>query len=198
MQGGVRYNICIYDELFDSSFDERGVELVTEILQERVEELDECCIIISHRKESIKAVTGDVGLKAGQNYKLNVHADAEETINGSHRHKVLGEEYNSHVAGNRVGFAGQNDFNIVNGIIDLQTLYIDQVLTGLDEIIVRAETSQTEFKLDKRMLYYVKDEKFDTVKIKKVYKSGLELESSSYWSDNGRLVWDKEKIDSTW
>lgn len=60
MQGGVRYNICIYDELFDSSFDERGVELVTEILQERVEELDECCVIISHRKESIKAVTGDV------------------------------------------------------------------------------------------------------------------------------------------
>lgn len=60
MQGGVSYNICIYDELFDSSFDERGVELVTEILQERVEELDECCIIISHRKESIKAVTGDV------------------------------------------------------------------------------------------------------------------------------------------
>jgi DNA repair exonuclease SbcCD ATPase subunit len=60
MQGGVKYNICIYDELFDSSFDERGVELVTEILQERVEELDECCVIISHRKESIKAVTGDV------------------------------------------------------------------------------------------------------------------------------------------
>ena len=60
MQGGVKYNICIYDELFDSSFDERGVELVTEILQERVEELDECCVIISHRKESLKAVTGEV------------------------------------------------------------------------------------------------------------------------------------------
>jgi hypothetical protein len=48
------------------------------------------------------------------------------------------------------------------------------------------------------MLYYVKDENFDTVKIKKVHKSGLELESSSYWNDNGRLVWDKEKIDHAW
>jgi DNA repair exonuclease SbcCD ATPase subunit len=60
LQGGVRYNIAIYDELFDSSFDEKGIELITTILQDRVEELDECSIVISHRKESIKAVTGDV------------------------------------------------------------------------------------------------------------------------------------------
>ena len=60
MQGGVRYNIAIYDELFDSSFDEKGIELITNILKERVEELNETNIIISHRKESIKAVTGDV------------------------------------------------------------------------------------------------------------------------------------------
>jgi DNA repair exonuclease SbcCD ATPase subunit len=60
MQGGVQYNIAIYDELFDSSFDEKGIELITHILQDRVEELDECSIVISHRKESIKAVTGDV------------------------------------------------------------------------------------------------------------------------------------------
>ena len=60
LQGGVKYNLSIYDELFDSSFDEKGIELVTQILQERTEELDECSIVISHRKESIKAVTGDV------------------------------------------------------------------------------------------------------------------------------------------
>ena len=60
LQGGVQYNIAIYDELFDSSFDEKGIELITRILQDRVEELDECSIVISHRKESIKAVTGDV------------------------------------------------------------------------------------------------------------------------------------------
>lgn len=60
MQGGVQYNIAIYDELFDSSFDDKGIELVTSILQERVEEMDGCTLVISHRKESIKAVTGDI------------------------------------------------------------------------------------------------------------------------------------------
>jgi len=49
------------------------------------------------------------------------------------------------------------DINIVNGTADLQTLYIDQILTGLDEVVVRAETSQTEFKLDKRIFNVGKD-----------------------------------------
>lgn len=60
MQGEVKYNLSIYDELFDSSFDERGIELVVDILNERVDQLDECVLLISHRKESIKRVTGDV------------------------------------------------------------------------------------------------------------------------------------------
>ena len=60
MQGGVSYNIAIYDELFDSSFDEKGIELVTDVLKTRIDELGECVIIISHRKESIKQVTGDI------------------------------------------------------------------------------------------------------------------------------------------
>ena len=60
IQGGVQYNIAVYDELFDSSFDEKGLELVTTILKERVEMLDECAMIISHRKESTKAATGNI------------------------------------------------------------------------------------------------------------------------------------------
>jgi len=60
MQGGVSYNIAIYDELFDSSFDEKGIELVTDVLKNRIDELNECVIIISHRKESIKQVTGEI------------------------------------------------------------------------------------------------------------------------------------------
>tara|TARA_B110000211_G_scaffold63271_1_gene72447 strand:- start:3055 stop:4860 length:1806 start_codon:yes stop_codon:yes gene_type:complete len=67
LQGGVKYNLGIYDELFDSSFDEKGIEMVTQILQDRVKELDECTIVISHRKESIKAVTGDVIYLTKQN-----------------------------------------------------------------------------------------------------------------------------------
>jgi DNA repair exonuclease SbcCD ATPase subunit len=60
LQGGVSYNTVIYDELFDSSFDDKGIELITEILRERVDSLDECVIIISHRHETLKAVTGDI------------------------------------------------------------------------------------------------------------------------------------------
>ena len=60
LQGGVSYNIAIYDELFDSSFDSKGIEIVTDILQDRADELNECIYVISHRKESLKAVTGDI------------------------------------------------------------------------------------------------------------------------------------------
>lgn len=60
MQGGVSYNIAIYDELFDSSFDEKGLDLITDILNERVAKFNECSIIITHRRESHKGINGDV------------------------------------------------------------------------------------------------------------------------------------------
>lgn len=60
LQGDVSFNFSIYDELFDSSLDEKGVELVINILKERVEKYNECIMVISHRKESIKAATGDI------------------------------------------------------------------------------------------------------------------------------------------
>lgn len=59
-QGNVTYNVSIYDELFDSCLDEKGLESVTDIIKERVDKYDECVLVISHRKESIKAATGDV------------------------------------------------------------------------------------------------------------------------------------------
>jgi len=60
LQGDVTFNFSMYDELFDSSLDERGVELVVSILKERVDQYNECVFVISHRKESIKAAQGDV------------------------------------------------------------------------------------------------------------------------------------------
>ena len=54
LQGSVAYNFSVYDELLDSSLDERGVDLVLNILRERVENYQECIMIISHRKESVK------------------------------------------------------------------------------------------------------------------------------------------------
>ena len=46
----------------------------------------------------------------------------------------------------------------------------------------------------KVMLYYIQDEKFDTVKIKKTCKNGVELNSDSNWGNNGRLHWVEKKI----
>ena len=60
LQGDVAYNVVIFDELLDSSLDEKGVELVLSLLNERVETYKENIYIISHRKESAKAATGEV------------------------------------------------------------------------------------------------------------------------------------------
>lgn len=67
MQGDVAFNISMYDELFDSSLDERGVELVIDILKERIEQHNECVVVISHRKESTKLATGDIIFLEKQN-----------------------------------------------------------------------------------------------------------------------------------
>jgi len=60
LQGDVCFNFSIYDELFDSSLDARGIELVINVLKERVEKFNESIMVISHRKESVKAATGDI------------------------------------------------------------------------------------------------------------------------------------------
>ncbi len=60
LQGDVAYNVVIFDELLDSSLDEKGVELVLSLLNERVDTYKENIYIISHRKESAKAATGEV------------------------------------------------------------------------------------------------------------------------------------------
>jgi DNA repair exonuclease SbcCD ATPase subunit len=58
--GNVVYNVSIYDELFDSSLDEKAINLISDILKERVSLYNECVYIISHRKESIGFATGNV------------------------------------------------------------------------------------------------------------------------------------------
>ena len=67
LQGDVAYNIVMFDELLDSSLDEKGVELVLSLLKERIEMYKENIYIISHRKESAKASTGEVVTLQKQN-----------------------------------------------------------------------------------------------------------------------------------
>jgi DNA repair exonuclease SbcCD ATPase subunit len=57
MQGNVAYNVSFFDELYDSSLDSKGVELVNKILNERVEQNRECIFVITHRPEAIKSIS---------------------------------------------------------------------------------------------------------------------------------------------
>jgi DNA repair exonuclease SbcCD ATPase subunit len=49
MQGDVHFSTIFYDELLDSSLDDKGVELVVNILRERAEQHNENSYIITHR-----------------------------------------------------------------------------------------------------------------------------------------------------
>ena len=52
IQGNVSYNVVFYDELFDTSLDEKGVEIVCGIITERARKYNENAHIITHRKDS--------------------------------------------------------------------------------------------------------------------------------------------------
>jgi len=53
MQGEVHFSTIFYDELLDSSLDDKGVELVLDILRERALKHKENCYIITHRGTTI-------------------------------------------------------------------------------------------------------------------------------------------------
>ena len=49
LQGDVNFSTVFYDELLDSSLDDRGVSLTLKVLRERFNEVNESCYIITHR-----------------------------------------------------------------------------------------------------------------------------------------------------
>lgn len=60
IQSSVTYNVMFYDELFDSSIDEKGLDLIMDVVKQRCELNDESVYLISHRKETAKHVTGEI------------------------------------------------------------------------------------------------------------------------------------------
>jgi DNA repair exonuclease SbcCD ATPase subunit len=54
-QTGSTFSLSMYDELFDSALDAKGVNKILDILRERVENYQECVYIVSHNKETLKA-----------------------------------------------------------------------------------------------------------------------------------------------
>lgn len=59
LQGKFDTNLYIYDELIDSSLDVDGIQYVLDILLEKCKD-GKSIYLITHRKEAIKAVTGEV------------------------------------------------------------------------------------------------------------------------------------------
>jgi len=57
---GVSSNVEFLDEMFDLAFDERGVDLLIEVLKNRIEKNNLSCYAISHRKETLKHVDGEI------------------------------------------------------------------------------------------------------------------------------------------
>lgn len=55
MQAGISFSLSIYDELFDSAVDEKGIEKILNILKNRVETYQENIYIVSHNKATDKA-----------------------------------------------------------------------------------------------------------------------------------------------
>mgnify|MGYP001553609787 CR=1 FL=1 len=53
LQGDVYFSTIFYDELIDSSLDDKGVQLTLQILKERYEENKESCYIITHRGSDV-------------------------------------------------------------------------------------------------------------------------------------------------
>lgn len=67
MQGDVYFNTIFYDELLDSSLDDKGVELVLKVLRKRFVSHNESCYIITHRGNTITAKTDNVILLEKRN-----------------------------------------------------------------------------------------------------------------------------------
>lgn len=57
---GISSNLEFYDEIFDSAFDERGLDLLIEVLKQRIVKNNMCVYAISHRKETMKHVDGEI------------------------------------------------------------------------------------------------------------------------------------------
>ena len=57
---GISSNVEFLDEILDSAFDERGVDLLIEVIKERIEANSMSCYTISHRKETLKHIDGEI------------------------------------------------------------------------------------------------------------------------------------------
>jgi DNA repair exonuclease SbcCD ATPase subunit len=60
LQSTIWLNVSIYDELLDTSLDQKGINDVLSILKEQVDVQGKAVYVISHKSEAIKHATGDI------------------------------------------------------------------------------------------------------------------------------------------
>ena len=60
LRGTVQFNCLFFDELFDSSVDAQGIELIVNILDDRCKKYDEKIYVISHNRNVTKYITGEI------------------------------------------------------------------------------------------------------------------------------------------
>jgi hypothetical protein len=71
---GISSNIEFYDEILDGGFDDIGLGMVVDTLKERIEKNDTACYAISHRKEMIPMVTGEI-IKLEKRNNVTIRVD---------------------------------------------------------------------------------------------------------------------------
>jgi DNA repair exonuclease SbcCD ATPase subunit len=57
---GISSNVEFCDEIFDSAFDERGLDLLIDVLKSRIDKYNMSIYAISHRKETMKHIDGEI------------------------------------------------------------------------------------------------------------------------------------------
>ncbi|MDO6596623.1 TonB-dependent receptor [Oceanihabitans sp. 2_MG-2023] len=136
------YFLCIllFCLCFSPIYAQNTVTLVGEVLEEHTNTPIIFANVTLLDTNSNAAITGAITLEDGS-FVLKTQAT------------------NFYIQISYIGYATTTirNYKTVNNQIDLNTIYLEQTLEGLDEVIVRAETSQTEFKLDKRIFNVGKD-----------------------------------------
>ena len=77
LQGNISMNLLFFDEILDTSLDDKGIATFLEIINERVEKYNEAVYIITHKGIAVKSATADVIFLEKENgfTKLGVYKD---------------------------------------------------------------------------------------------------------------------------
>jgi len=112
----------------------KSIEVTGTVLDDQTQQPIEFATIMLQNRETEEAITGTTTNSDGT---FSVATNAQDFV----------------VEISFIGFVAQTvkEISVVNGKVDLGTISLSENSETLDEVVVRAEKSQTEFKLDRRV-----------------------------------------------